>query len=218
MLELSMAKYQDENVLVIKRELFDELGAFQGFLAHPDRYLEHILDPQHNFFLRRDLAEADPTRKQLIPYAVFRHGDRFLHYVRGSSGGEKRLAAKGSIGIGGHVNDTDYLAAGSLGRELYLAGVDREIREEVALDSGYRQVVVGMINDDETEVGRVHLGVVHLFELDSPSVVSRDPGLTELEFLSRDELLERRDRLESWSQYLVAALDELLAATPSSML
>lgn len=213
-----MAKYEDENVLVIKRELFDELGSFQGFLAHPDRYLESILDPQHNFFLRRDRAEADPSRKQIIPYAVFRSGDRFLHYVRGASGGEKRLAAKGSIGIGGHVNDTDYLAAGSLGRELYLAGVDREIREEVALDTAYRQVVVGMINDDETEVGQVHLGIVHLFELDTPDVTSRDPGLIELEFLSREQLQARRERLESWSQYLVDALDELLEATPSTML
>jgi predicted NUDIX family phosphoesterase len=218
MLELPMAKYQDENVLVIKRALFDELGSFQGFLSHPDRYLEEILHPRHNFFMRRDLAESDPSHKQIIPYAVFRAGDRFLHYVRSPATGEKRLAAKGSIGIGGHVNDTDYASAGSLGRDLYLAGVDREIREEVALESSYRQVVVGMINDDETEVGQVHLGVVHLFDLDFPGAVSRDPGLTKLEFLSRDELLLRRESLESWSQYLVDSLDELLEATPSAML
>jgi predicted NUDIX family phosphoesterase len=218
MLELPMAKYQDENVLVIKRELFDQLGSFQGFCSQPDRYLEEILHPNHNFFLRRDLAESDLSHKQIIPYAVFRSGDHFLHYVRSSSTGEKRLAAKGSIGIGGHVNDTDYLAAGSLGRDLYLAGVDREIREEVVLASSYRQVVVGMINDDETDVGRVHLGVVHLFELDSPSVTTRDPGLTKLEFLSRDELLAKKEDLESWSKLLVDALDELLEATPSAMI
>ena len=218
MLELPMAKYQDENVLVIKRELFDELGSFQGFCARPDHYLEEILQPKHNFFMRRDLAEADPTHKQIIPYAIFRSGDRFLHYVRSSSTGEKRLAAKGSIGIGGHVNDTDFFAAGSLGRDLYLAGVDREIREEVDLDSPYRQVVVGMINDDETEVGTVHLGVVHLFDLDSPSATSRDAGLSQLEFLSRDELIARKESLESWSRLLVEALDELLAATPSAMI
>jgi predicted NUDIX family phosphoesterase len=218
MLELGMAKYQDENVLVIKRKLFDDLGSFQGFYSQPDHYLKKILQPEHNFFMRRDLAESDPTHKQIIPYAIFRAEDRFLHYVRGSTTGEQRLAAKGSIGIGGHVNDTDFFAAGSLGRELYLAGVDREIREEVALDCACRQVVVGMINDDETEVGRVHLGVVHLFDLDSPSVSSQDAGLTQLEFLSRDELNTRKESLESWSRLIVDALDELLAATPSIMI
>lgn len=218
MLELPMSNHQDEHVLVIKRELFDRLGAFQGFLSKPDRYLEEILHPEHNFFLRRDLAESDPSRKQIIPYALFRSGDRFLHYVRGGSSGEQRLASKGSIGIGGHVNDTDFHAAGSLGRELYLAGVEREIREEILLECPYRQTVVGMINDDETEVGQVHLGIVHLFDLDAPSARSRESSLTQLEFLSRDELLHRKERLESWSQYLVSSLDELLDATPSAMI
>lgn len=213
-----MAKYQDENVLVIKRALFDELGAFQGFQARPDRYLEQILDPKNNFFMRRDLAEADPSHKQIIPYALFRCGDRFLHYVRGSSGGEKRLAAKGSIGIGGHVNDTDFFAAGSLGRDLYLAGVDREIQEELVLESTHQQSVVGLINDDGTEVGQVHLGVVHLFDLATPSASSRDSNLTQLAFLSRSELLSRKAALETWSQFLVDALDELLEATPSAMI
>jgi len=218
MLELGMAKYQDENVLVIKRELFDELGSFQGFRSDVDRYLEAILHPDHNFFLRRDLAEDDPGHKQIISYAVFRAGNSFLHYVRGSSGGEHRLAAKGSIGIGGHVNDRDFLAAGSLGRELYLAGVEREIAEELNLDADHRQSVVGMINDDDSEVGRVHLGIVHLFELESASVSARETGLTEMCFLSREELEARRDSLESWSRLLVERFDHILEASPSVLM
>ena len=66
-----------------------------------------MLDPENNYFLQRDLAEDDPGHKQIIPYAIFRHGDKFLHYVRGGGSGERRLASKGSIGIGGPINDVD---------------------------------------------------------------------------------------------------------------
>jgi predicted NUDIX family phosphoesterase len=203
---------REEEVLVVSRELFDRLGAFHGFQPDADRYLPHLLDPENNRFLRRSLAEEDPGHKQLIPYAVFRHRDRFLHYVRGRSGGEKRLASKGSIGIGGHVNREDFHATGgSLGAELYLAGVDREIREEVKIGTPCRQRIIGLINDDSTEVGRVHLGVVHLFDLDAPDVAANEEGITELAFLSLPELAGRAASLETWSSLLVPHLGNLPA-------
>ena len=96
-----------ENVLVVRRTLFDELGAFQGFEPKIDRYLEMFLNRQNNFFVPRSRAEEDPTFKQIIPYAVFTSGEKILHYVRGAKSGEKRLVSKGSIGIGGHINDND---------------------------------------------------------------------------------------------------------------
>ena len=98
------AKYPDEKVLVIRRQLFDDLGSFHGFKPEVESYLPAMLSPENNFFLGRDLAEEDPGYKQIIPYAVFHHEGRFLHYVRGSKSGEHRLASKGSIGIGGHIN------------------------------------------------------------------------------------------------------------------
>lgn len=204
-----MSKYQDENVLVITRALFDQLGAFHGFNPEAEKYLPAMLDPANNRFLARDDAEEDPSHKQIIPYAIFRHGDRFLHYVRGGGSGEKRLAAKGSIGIGGHVNEDDYHASGSLGEELYLAGVERETNEELKIDAAHTQRIVGLINDDTNEVGQVHLGVVHLFELESPDVAANEDNITELEFLTRQQLLERSDRLETWSQLIVERLDTL---------
>ena len=96
-----------ENVLVIKRSLFDELGAFQGLNFEPERYLSALLSRGNNFFLPRDAAENAPAYKQIIPYAILAHADRVLHYVRGKKAGEQRLVAKGSIGIGGHMNDAD---------------------------------------------------------------------------------------------------------------
>src|SRR5437867_11041675 len=97
----------NENVLVVKRSLFDELGAFQGLNFEPQRYLGALLSRGNNFFLARAAAENDPTHKQIIPYAIVAHRDRVLYYIRGKKAGEQRLVAKGSIGIGGHMNDSD---------------------------------------------------------------------------------------------------------------
>lgn len=203
-----MSKYEGENVLVVSRELFDELGAFEGISMHPERYLPSLLDPGNNYFLSRDEAEDDPSHKQIIPYAIFRHGDAFLHYTRGGSSGEKRLASKGSIGIGGHINDVDF-AASSLDKDTYTVGVEREIDEELNIEGGYRQEVLGLINDDSNDVGRVHLGVVHLFTLETEKVTSNEDSIVSPEFLSLAELDSRRDRLETWSQICLDGLSEL---------
>lgn len=203
-----MGKYADENVLVISRELFDRLGAFEGISFETDRYLPQILDPANNHFLNRDLAEDDPSHKQIIPYAIFRHGDRYLHYVRGGGSGEKRLAAKGSIGIGGHINDTDH-AASSLDKDTYTIGVEREINEELNLTGAHTQEILGLINDDTNEVGKVHLGVVHLFTLESDDVTSAEDNIENLTFLTLDELAERRDSLETWSRICLEGLLQL---------
>lgn len=200
-----MGKYADENVLVISRELFDLLGAFQGISLEPERYLPALLDPSNNYFLARDLAEDDPSHKQIIPYLIFRHGDRYLHYVRGGGSGEKRLAAKGSIGIGGHINDSDF-AASSLDKDTYTHGVEREIDEELNLSGSHSQEILGLINDDTNDVGKVHLGVVHLVTLESEVVSAAEDNITELQFLTLDELAERRDRLETWSQICLDGL------------
>lgn len=203
-----MSKYEDENVLVISRELFDQLGAFQGISLEPEKYLPSMLDPANNYFLKRDLAEEDPGHKQIIPYAIFRHGDKFLHYVRGGGSGEKRLASKGSIGIGGHINDIDY-AASSLDQDTYTTGVNREIDEELNLSGDHTQEILGLINDDSNEVGQVHLGVVHLFTLESDQVTAGEDNIVDLQFLSLEQLEKKHDELETWSQICVQGLRQL---------
>jgi predicted NUDIX family phosphoesterase len=125
--------------------------------------------------------------------------------VRGGGSGEKRLAAKGSIGIGGHINDTDHAAA-SLDKDTYTTGVEREINEELNLTGTHRQEILGLINDDSNEVGRVHLGVVHLFTLESDEVTSAEDNITGLRFLTLEELAAERERLETWSQICLDGL------------
>jgi predicted NUDIX family phosphoesterase len=206
-----MSKYADENVLVIKRSLFDELGDFHGFNPDADHYLPAILNPENNFFLQRDLAEDDPGYKQIIPYAVFHHEGRFLRYVRGKKSGEQRLAAKSSIGIGGHINAEDEEAA-SLERDLYMTGVEREVDEELNIAAKHTQRIVGLINDDSNPVGRVHLGVVHLFDLDTDEVTSNEAPITELAFHPLEDL-KNDDTLETWSAHCVEHLQSIFSNT-----
>src|SRR5580704_15192816 len=198
----------EENVLVIKRVLFDELGAFQGLNFEPRKYLDAILSHQNNFFLRRELAEKDPTHKQIIPYVLLTFDDKVFYYVRGKRAGEQRLVAKGSIGIGGHLNEGD---AGlfHLDEENYNRVVEREVHEEIHLLSKFQNRIAGLINDESTEVGQVHLGVVHVFKLVDPKVEKREAMITNVAFLNKAELLSRRDSLETWSQICLDSLEQL---------
>src|SRR2546421_7698112 len=177
-----------ENILVVKRGLFDELGAFQGLNFEPQRYLGALLSRGNNFFLPRSAAENDPTHKQIIPYAIIAHRDRVLHYVRGKKAGEQRLVAMGSIGIGGHMNDSDE-SLFAWDEAAYRAGVEREVNEEVRIETKFEDRIVALLNDDTTEVGRVHLGIVHVFKLAEPKVEKREAMITNLTFLGKNELV-----------------------------
>ena len=198
-----------EQVLVVRRDFFDNLGSFQGLCPRVEDYLPAFLLKENNFFVPRPSAEEDPTLKQIIPYAVFMHGDRILHYTRGAKSGEKRLVAKSSIGIGGHVNDTDENFL-HFDQSTYHNAVKREISEELRLGGGFRERAVALINDDSSEVGRVHLGVVHLVELENDNVSAGEKAIAELGFATREELLERRDTFETWSQIVLDGLPFLL--------
>jgi predicted NUDIX family phosphoesterase len=201
----------NENVLVVRRNLFDQLGAFQGLNFEPRKYLDALLGRGNNFFLPRALAEQDPTHKQIIPYVLLAFGDKVLHYVRGKKAGEQRLVAKGSIGIGGHMNEGDESLFNYLTDEAaYRAGVEREVAEEVTINTRFEDRIVALLNDDTTDVGRVHLGVVHVFKLVEPKVEKCEAMITNLAFLGKDELLAKRDSLETWSQICLDSLDRLL--------
>mgnify|MGYP001792459658 CR=1 FL=1 len=92
----------------------------------------------------------------------------------------------------------------------YRAGVEREVNEEVAIETTFEDKIVALLNDDTTEVGRVHLGVVHVFRLAEPKVQKREAMITTIGFLTKAELQQRRENLETWSQICVDQLDQLL--------
>ena len=146
-----------ENILVIKRSLFDQLGSFHGLNFEPRRYLDALLSRGNNFFLPRAQAENNPTHKQIVPYAILAFKDKVLYYVRGKKAGEQRLVAKGSIGIGGHLNESDE-SLFAWDEKAYRAGVEREVNEEIKIDTKFDDRIVALLNDDTTEVGQVHVG------------------------------------------------------------
>jgi predicted NUDIX family phosphoesterase len=199
----------NENILVIKRSLFDGLGGFQGLNFEAEKFLGTILSRGNNLFLPRAHAETDPAYKQIIPYVLVAFESSVLHYVRGKKAGEQRLVAKGSIGIGGHMNETDE-SLFATDEAAYRAGVEREVNEEIKIDTSFEDRIVALLNDDSTEVGRVHLGIVHVFKLAEPKVAKREAMITGLAFLTKEELVARRESLESWSQICVDSLDRLL--------
>jgi len=200
----------DENVLVIRRSLFDQLGSFQGLNFAPAKYLNMLLSRGNNFFFPRVQAENDPTYKQIIPYVLIAFEDTMLYYVRGKKAGEQRLVAKGSIGIGGHMNETDE-SLFALDEQAYRTGVEREVNEEIEINTPFQDRIVALLNDDNTEVGQVHLGIVHIFHLAEQKVEKREAMITNLSFLTSAELMARRESLESWSQICVDSLDRLLS-------
>jgi predicted NUDIX family phosphoesterase len=199
-----------EDVLVVPRSLFDRVGAFQGFCGDTESYLAALLDPAHTSWRPRATVEDDPSLKQLIPYCVLSWRDaagtpHYFAYTRGGGQSEARLRAKRSVGIGGHISSID----GEHGDDTsYDAGMRREIAEEIAIDGGWTARCVGLINDDSNAVGSVHLGIVHVLELEKPAVASRESELVDCGFATLEALLADRERFETWSQITLDALAE----------
>jgi predicted NUDIX family phosphoesterase len=199
----------DENVLVFPRSILERLGVFQGFSADVDHYLPTILDRKNNSFLSRAQAETNPNFKQIIPYVVVTDGKSVLHYVRGKKAGEQRLVAKGSIGIGGHINYEDHtFFADDL--QAFQDAVKREVCEELAIQGSFDARPVGLLNDDSTEVGRVHFGIVHVLFRAPEQVKKNEQVVTQVEFIPIKQLKARREHMESWSQVCLDNLDALL--------
>jgi predicted NUDIX family phosphoesterase len=200
---------QEEQVLVIKREVFEEAGLFNGLMFDTERYLDKIFAKGVPLFMNRSEAEKDPSFKQLIPYVIMCHNGKYLSYVRGKRAGETRLVSKRSIGIGGHINPIDWTLFSADAYKTYLEAVQREVAEEVSVDTTYTDKIVALLNDESNEVGSVHLGIVHYWVLDAPKVERREQMITQMSFMSAAELLEVKDTMETWSGLCLAGLDKM---------
>ncbi|MDB6078815.1 MAG: nudix hydrolase domain-like [Akkermansiaceae bacterium] len=205
-----MSKYAGEQVLVVPRALFDSIGSFQGIRSHGvEAAIARLLDPENHLFMDRDAAERDPSYKQLIPYCVIRCGTAVLNYTRGKSGGEERLHALRSVGVGGHITPID-TGMGRTGPDAYHAAVERELPAELVFDIAHTNRIVALLNDDSNEVGRVHLGVIHLIDVQSTQLSAREDALANLSF---NELIELKGplfgTLEGWSQHVIQDLENL---------
>jgi predicted NUDIX family phosphoesterase len=197
-----MSDKSDERVLGLPTDRLRQAGMFQGFRPFDAAFLGFLLDPTHLEYRSRSQAETDPSFKQLIPYVVLRCGADVFSYTRGRSGTESRLRALRSVGIGGHISAAEDAAK----IDPYRAGMQRELGEEVDIRATYREEMLGLINDDSTPVGQVHLGVVHLLHLDEALVTPREVGIAAAGFAPLKELRMHADQFESWSRLAMEAL------------
>lgn len=202
---------QEEQILVIERKVLEEAGMFEGLAFDVEHYLGKIFVQGVPRFMLRSQAEKDPCYKQIIPYVIMACDGKYLSYVRGTRAGERRLVGNRSIGIGGHINpaddeiplfDTDF-------SEMYKAAVEREVAEEVSVETGHTNRIVALLNDESNEVGSVHLGVVHYWVLDEPKVSKREQMITQMSFMGPEELQKVRDTMETWSGLCVDGLEEM---------
>jgi predicted NUDIX family phosphoesterase len=198
----------EERVLCFPRKLLEKLGVFQGLSLEIEKYLPVVTSSAELTYLNRSEAEQNKDFKQLIPYVLVICNGKILRYRRGKGGQETRLHGLYSVGIGGHISEEDH---GLFSKDLgYWEGMRREIMEEVAVEE-VKESAVAVINDDSTEVGYVHFGVVHVMYVADEEVVGRRSGILAPEFVSFAEATRELSAYESWSRLCLEKLEVLLA-------
>jgi predicted NUDIX family phosphoesterase len=186
----------DELVLVVPRDRVMDARGWRGIATAGAARLLAVIAAEGRFESRA-VMEQDPRFKQVIPYLVLRDRGRLFLMRRTRAGGDERLHDRYSIGVGGHLNPGDGDLTG---------GLTREWAEELAADFVPEFHFFGLLNDDETDVGRVHLGVVFVAEADGRAVRVRETHKLEGDFAEPAAVRAVYDRLETWSQLVLDAL------------
>lgn len=188
----------EEQVLVVPREAIVPGGGWLGVRRDGIAAALDTVARQGRFVHRSD-AEVDPSQKQVIPYLVLRDADRWFLMRRTRAGGDARLHDRWSIGVGGHLNPGDGDVVG---------GLRREWAEELVADFEPDFILVGLLNDDTTPVGAVHVGIVYAADAAGRPVEIRETHKLTGSFATTEEVAAVRDDMETWSRLVFAALTE----------
>jgi predicted NUDIX family phosphoesterase len=203
----------EERVLCFERRLLEQLGVFQGLSFEVAKYLPVVTSSSRLVYLNRTDAEKDRRYKQLIPYVLLVCNGKILRYRRGRGGQETRLHGLYSVGVGGHISDTD---DGLFSKDVgYRDGMRRELKEEVDVEA-VDEAAVAVINDDSTEVGYVHFGVVHIMRVANEKAVGGRSGIVGPEFIPIADAVKNASAYESWSRLCLENLEVLLARGSAS--
>ncbi len=183
-----------EHVLCVNRaDIFPD-GAWHGFVDQDLEGYQKVIR-ERSFFMPRADVEEDPAYQQVIPYVLFRHGDRYFLTRRLKASSERRLRQQYSLGVGGHINPGDLE-----GGDPINDGLKREWEEEVVYQGRFAARLLGLINDESAPVSKVHVAVVFLVEGDSPEIAIRETDKLAGELLTLDEMRIHYLEMESWSQ------------------
>jgi predicted NUDIX family phosphoesterase len=189
-----------EEVLGVDRDLIEHLLTTDfGYIDTKEGYdlIRLNLRP-----IDRALAESDNSFKQVIPYLVVQYENELLLYKRTKKQSETRLHEKLSIGIGGHINPIDSTPVS----DTIIECLKRELEEEVSIELMSEPEFMGFINDDTTEVGRVHLGLVFKGVAARKSFTVNEMEKMKCEWVSMKFIKENYQSLETWSQIVFISL------------
>jgi predicted NUDIX family phosphoesterase len=185
----------DEHILVVKRDhLFNDIQAWHGFKEVDFTHYIDIINKKKEF-LPRSLMEVDPTYKQIIPYLIFTHDDKYFLMQRKPDASESRLRNKLTLGIGGHIREED------MQDDSLFSWALREFHEEVDYAGSITVQPLGILNDDSNDVGKVHIGFVLLLTGDVADIAVKSE-LKSGTLISFDECKSQQDSMESWSQFV----------------
>ena len=199
-----MSKWDEQILVVNRKELFNnEENHFYGFIQKNDEKTKKIIDTFESYEVkRRGDMEEDPSYKQLIGYVLLKDANtnEVLVYKRLVGGGESRLHGKASVGIGGHMNEVE----GKTIFEMLKINAARELNEEVGVseeEALNNLHFIGLINDDKTEVGQVHVGVVYECKVDKSKVEAKEDDTLVIKWMTANEAKEE-ENYETWSEFL----------------
>ena len=199
-----MSKWDEQILVVNRKELFNnEENHFYGFIEKNDEKTKEIIATFESYEVkRRGDMEEDPDYKQLIGYVLLKDEvtGKVLVYKRLVGGGEARLHGKASVGIGGHMNEVE----GKTIFEMLKINAARELNEEVGVseeEALNNLHFIGLINDDKTEVGQVHIGVVYECKVDKNLVEVKEDDTLVIKWMSGDEA-KVEENYETWSEFL----------------
>jgi len=188
----------DEQVLVVPakavREEFGGASGWSGVRPAGEAAIADVIR-RVGTFRRRVEMEDDPAWKQVIPYPILRQEAAWFLMRRTRAGSDTRLHDRFTIGVGGHVNPED----GGLDGDMAPA-LRREWHEELRVDFVPEFRFVGVLNDDSSAVGRVHLGLVYLADAGGRPVAVRETDKLAGGFVATAQVAAVRDRLETWSR------------------
>ena len=185
---------KNEQVMVVRT--VDLQPFFSGrLIRNHARPILDIIASKH-FFIDRPTAEVSPEYRQIIPYVLIRNGDEYFVLVRTPKQSETRLHHKVSIGVGGHINPGHGV----------VEGLRKELDEEIEIAGDFDLQFTGILNDESTDVGRVHLGVVYMLRSATRDVRVRETEKMTGQWLPRRELAPLREAMETWSQIVYDAL------------
>lgn len=197
-----------EKVLCFETSLFQRLGVFQGMSLEIEKYMSALTNRSNVQYVDRAQAEHDQRYKQIIPYALILCGDKILRYRRGKRGAESRLHGLYSVGVGGHISEQEtWPFSRGLG---YREAMRRRLMEELEIDATGEKTVA-VINDDSTDVGRVHFGVVHIVHVAHESLAHWRYGVVHPEFVPMAEAVNDAFSYESWSHFCLLNLEALVS-------